>query len=108
RWSDRRDGGDDRGVRPGGAGRPEAADAAMGGPADGAGDRSWHRLLRRCFPQRRASPYDDCVPGTQEEGTAMSTVAVIGAGTMGHALALVYALGGHRVRLTDTNAQTLA
>ncbi|HKM64125.1 MAG TPA: 3-hydroxyacyl-CoA dehydrogenase family protein [Acidisphaera sp.] len=38
----------------------------------------------------------------------MSTVAVIGAGTMGHALALVYALGGHRVRLTDTNAQTLA
>jgi 3-hydroxybutyryl-CoA dehydrogenase len=38
----------------------------------------------------------------------MSTVAVIGAGTMGHALALVYALGGHRVLLTDSNAQTLA
>jgi len=35
-------------------------------------------------------------------------VAVIGAGTMGHALALVYALGGHRVRLTDSNAETLA
>jgi 3-hydroxybutyryl-CoA dehydrogenase len=38
----------------------------------------------------------------------MSEVAVIGAGTMGHALALVFALGGHRVRLTDTNAATLA
>lgn len=35
-------------------------------------------------------------------------VAVIGAGTMGHALALVYALGGHRVRLYDNNAETLA
>ncbi|HEY0909008.1 MAG TPA: 3-hydroxyacyl-CoA dehydrogenase NAD-binding domain-containing protein [Bradyrhizobium sp.] len=37
----------------------------------------------------------------------MSTVAVIGAGTMGHALALVFALGGHQVRLTDTNEETL-
>ena len=37
----------------------------------------------------------------------MSTVAVIGAGTMGHALALVFALGGHQVRLTDTNMATL-
>jgi len=35
-------------------------------------------------------------------------IAVIGAGTMGHALALVYALGGHRVRLYDNNAETLA
>ena len=34
----------------------------------------------------------------------MSEIAVIGAGTMGHALALVFALGGHRVRLTDSNA----
>jgi 3-hydroxybutyryl-CoA dehydrogenase len=37
----------------------------------------------------------------------MSEVAIIGAGTMGHALALVFALGGHRVRLTDTNEATL-
>ena len=35
-------------------------------------------------------------------------VAVFGAGHMGHALALVFALGGHTVRLTDTNADTLA
>jgi 3-hydroxybutyryl-CoA dehydrogenase len=38
----------------------------------------------------------------------MTEVAVIGAGLMGHALALVFALGGHQVRLTDTNADTLA
>ncbi|MFC7539505.1 3-hydroxyacyl-CoA dehydrogenase NAD-binding domain-containing protein [Siccirubricoccus deserti] len=38
----------------------------------------------------------------------MARVAVIGAGTMGHALALVFALGGHRVRLTDSNEATLA
>ena len=38
----------------------------------------------------------------------MARVAVIGAGTMGHALALVFALGGHRVRLTDSNEETLA
>lgn len=35
-------------------------------------------------------------------------VAVFGAGTMGHALALVFALGGHNVRLTDSHAPTLA
>ena len=35
-------------------------------------------------------------------------IAIIGAGLMGHALALVFAIGGHRVRLTDTNAETLA
>ncbi len=34
-------------------------------------------------------------------------VAVLGAGTMGHALALVYALGGHEVRLTDTSMSML-
>jgi 3-hydroxybutyryl-CoA dehydrogenase len=34
-------------------------------------------------------------------------VAVIGAGTMGHALALVFALGGHEVRLTDNSMATL-
>lgn len=34
-------------------------------------------------------------------------VAVIGAGTMGHALALVFAMGGHQVRLTDANPATL-
>lgn len=38
----------------------------------------------------------------------MSRIAVLGAGTMGHALALVFALGGHRVRLTDSDPQTLA
>jgi 3-hydroxybutyryl-CoA dehydrogenase len=37
----------------------------------------------------------------------MTEVAVVGAGLMGHALALVFALGGHSVRLTDTNAETL-
>ncbi len=35
-------------------------------------------------------------------------VAVFGAGLMGHALALVHALGGHAVRMTDNNAETLA
>jgi 3-hydroxybutyryl-CoA dehydrogenase len=37
----------------------------------------------------------------------MTEVAVVGAGLMGHALALVFALGGHHVRLTDSNAETL-
>jgi len=37
----------------------------------------------------------------------MTEVAVVGAGLMGHALALVFALGGHQVRLTDSNAETL-
>jgi 3-hydroxybutyryl-CoA dehydrogenase len=37
----------------------------------------------------------------------MTEVAVVGAGLMGHALALVHALGGHQVRLTDNNAETL-
>ena len=34
-------------------------------------------------------------------------VAILGAGTMGHALALVYALGGHQVRVTDNDTATL-
>lgn len=38
----------------------------------------------------------------------MTDIAVIGAGTMGHALALVFALGGHQVRLTDADPATLA
>ncbi len=38
----------------------------------------------------------------------MANVAVLGAGTMGHALALVFALGGHKVRLNDSHAPTLA
>jgi 3-hydroxybutyryl-CoA dehydrogenase len=38
----------------------------------------------------------------------MKQIAVIGAGLMGHALALVFALGGHRVRLTDSNPTVLA
>jgi 3-hydroxybutyryl-CoA dehydrogenase len=37
----------------------------------------------------------------------MTDVAVVGAGLMGHALALVFALGGHQVRLTDNNPETL-
>jgi 3-hydroxybutyryl-CoA dehydrogenase len=35
-------------------------------------------------------------------------VAVLGAGLMGHALALVYALGGHMARVTDSNSEVLA
>ena len=35
-------------------------------------------------------------------------VAVFGAGLMGHAIALVHALGGHTVRMTDNDAATLA
>lgn len=38
----------------------------------------------------------------------MTTIAVLGAGTMGHALALVFAMGGHAVRLTDSSPATLA
>lgn len=38
----------------------------------------------------------------------LQTVGVVGAGTMGHALALVHAAGGMEVRLTDNNAETLA
>ncbi|MCW3475363.1 3-hydroxyacyl-CoA dehydrogenase family protein [Limobrevibacterium gyesilva] len=34
-------------------------------------------------------------------------VSVFGAGLMGHALALVHALGGHSIRITDNNEQTL-
>jgi 3-hydroxybutyryl-CoA dehydrogenase len=37
----------------------------------------------------------------------MADVAVVGAGLMGHALALVFALGGHKVRLTDNNTEAL-
>ena len=37
----------------------------------------------------------------------MANVGGVGAGTMGHALALVFALGGHRVRLTDNDPATL-
>lgn len=35
-------------------------------------------------------------------------ISVLGAGTMGHALAVVHALGGCAVRLTDTHAPTLS
>ena len=37
----------------------------------------------------------------------MAEVAVVGAGLMGHALALVFALGGHQIRLTDNNPESL-
>ncbi len=39
---------------------------------------------------------------------SIEKVAVIGAGTMGHALALVHALGGCRVMLHDASAEVLA
>ncbi|RVU14007.1 3-hydroxyacyl-CoA dehydrogenase family protein [Methylobacterium oryzihabitans] len=35
-------------------------------------------------------------------------IAVVGGGLMGHGIALVLALGGHGVRITDTSAETLA
>jgi 3-hydroxybutyryl-CoA dehydrogenase len=38
----------------------------------------------------------------------LKSVGVLGAGTMGHALALVHAAGGLDVRITDNNAQSLA
>ncbi|GJD48408.1 3-hydroxybutyryl-CoA dehydrogenase [Methylobacterium crusticola] len=38
----------------------------------------------------------------------MSEIAVVGAGLMGHGIALVLALGGHAVRLTDSRPETLA
>lgn len=38
---------------------------------------------------------------------SIKSVGVLGAGTMGHALALVHAVGGLDVRLTDNNAETL-
>jgi 3-hydroxybutyryl-CoA dehydrogenase len=37
----------------------------------------------------------------------MSEIAIIGAGIMGHGIALVFALGGHAVRLTDSRPETL-
>jgi 3-hydroxybutyryl-CoA dehydrogenase len=45
--------------------------------------------------------------GNHERNAEMARVAVIGAGTMGHALALVFALGDHEVRLTDSAPGTL-
>jgi 3-hydroxybutyryl-CoA dehydrogenase len=38
----------------------------------------------------------------------MASIAVLGAGIMGHGIALVFALGGHSVRLTDSRAEALA
>ena len=37
----------------------------------------------------------------------LKSAGILGAGTMGHALALVHAAGGLEVRLTDNNAETL-
>lgn len=37
----------------------------------------------------------------------MEHIAIIGAGTMGHALAAVFSMGGHPVTLYDTNTETL-
>jgi 3-hydroxybutyryl-CoA dehydrogenase len=41
------------------------------------------------------------------EMSDLKSVGILGAGTMGHALALVHAAGGLEVRLTDNNAETL-
>ena len=35
----------------------------------------------------------------------MSEIAVLGAGIMGHGIALVFGLAGHAVRLTDSGAE---
>lgn len=40
--------------------------------------------------------------------TAVKTVAIVGAGTMGHSLAQVFAQGGYAVRLTDINEAILS
>jgi 3-hydroxybutyryl-CoA dehydrogenase len=37
----------------------------------------------------------------------MSEIAIVGGGLMGHGIALVLALGGHQVRITDTSRETL-
>jgi 3-hydroxybutyryl-CoA dehydrogenase len=37
----------------------------------------------------------------------MAEIAVLGSGLMGHGIALVLALGGHRVRITDQSAESL-
>ncbi len=37
----------------------------------------------------------------------MSEIAIVGGGLMGHGIALVLALGGHHVRVTDTSRETL-
>lgn len=42
---------------------------------------------------------------TTMHNKTLDDVAIIGAGTMGHALALVHALGGCQVRLTDNSAR---
>lgn len=44
----------------------------------------------------------------QTTDLVIDNVAIIGAGTMGHALALVHAIGGCRVRLYDNSARQLA
>lgn len=55
-----------------------------------------------------ASCADNGEPMSQNSETAAKRVAIVGAGLMGHAIALVFALGGHRVRLTDYNPAILA
>lgn len=45
---------------------------------------------------------------SEDRSTPSRRVAIVGAGLMGHALALVFALGGHRVRLTDRSPAMLA
>jgi len=38
----------------------------------------------------------------------MGEIAIVGGGVMGHGIALVLALGGHGVRITDTSPETRA
>src|SRR5262249_10261868 len=60
------------------------------------------KALRRFLPSaRRSSPVVE-ERGAMASLTADSTVAVIGAGTMGAGIAQVAALNGHRVQLHDT------
>src|SRR6478752_2076916 len=59
-------------------------------------------------PTSTASPRSPGCQRVHDGGRIMTDVAVVGAGLMGHALALVFALGGHQVRLTDNNPDTLA
>jgi phosphoglycerate dehydrogenase-like enzyme len=79
------------------------------------GGRHPRRLLRedelhlpkpRAFLARRARPKPRR-PHLRAGARGVSEIAIIGAGTMGHSLALVFALGGHAVRLTDSRSETL-
>jgi hypothetical protein len=58
----------------------------------------------RRLPRALGSP-SSTGGSTRERGM---NVAIFGAGLMGHALALVYALAGHTIRMTDNDPEMLA